>query len=113
VFAVAGVTANLLGYAFVHIQERENGRALYGWQIMTLVIAAISMAATAVVLIFLPDTPAQARFCSEEDKKLVIERVRANDQGIKQKEWKKDQAREAYTDPMTYYLCGMIFLQVS
>lgn len=78
---------------------------------MTITIAGISMLATAICLIYLPDTPAQARFCTEEDKKKFIERVRANDQGIKQKEWKKDQARESYTDPMTWYLCAMIFLQ--
>jgi hypothetical protein len=59
----------------------------------------------------LPDTVAQARFASAEDRTKFVERVRKNDQGIQQKKWKPDQAREAWTDPLTYSLCFMIFLQ--
>jgi hypothetical protein len=42
---------------------------------------------------------------------LLVERVRKNDQGIKQKAWKKDQAREAWTDPLSYMLFTMMFFQ--
>ncbi|KAI9631747.1 major facilitator superfamily domain-containing protein [Dioszegia hungarica] len=107
-FAVAGVTANLLGYGFYHVL---GANPLRGWQIMTVVIAIISLAASAICLWGIPDTVAQARFASPSDKILFVERVRANDQGIKQKVFKKDQARESWTDPLTWSLCIMIFLQ--
>jgi hypothetical protein len=42
-FAVAGVTANLLGYGFYHVL---GANPLRGWQIMTVVIAIISLAAS-------------------------------------------------------------------
>jgi MFS family permease len=42
-FAIAGVTANLLGYGFYHILGRNP---LYGWQWMTLAIAMISVVAS-------------------------------------------------------------------
>jgi hypothetical protein len=42
---------------------------------------------------------------------LFIERVRKNEQGIKQKKWKSDQAREAFTDPFTWLLFFMMFSQ--
>jgi hypothetical protein len=64
-----------------------------------------------IVLVFLPDTPVQARFLAPEDKVKVVERVRVNDQGIKQKKFKPEQAREAYRDPFTWCLCFMILLQ--
>jgi hypothetical protein len=53
----------------------------------------------------------QAKWASQEDKIKLVERVRANDQGIKQKVWKKDQAREAWTDPFTWLLFIMMFFQ--
>jgi hypothetical protein len=57
-----------------------------------------------IVITFLPDSPTKARWASEDDKTKYVERVRVNDQGIKQKQWKSDQAIEAFKDPMTYLL---------
>jgi hypothetical protein len=51
----------------------------------------------------------KARWASEEDKPKFVERVRSNDQGIKQKVWRSDQAKEILTDPLPWLLFGMIF----
>lgn len=53
----------------------------------------------------------QVKWASAEDKVKLVERVRKNDQGIKQKVWKKDQAREAWLDPFTWLLFFMMFFQ--
>ena len=37
--------------------------------------------------------------------------MRINNQGIKQKKWKNDQAKEALLDPLTYLLFFMMFSQ--
>lgn len=63
------------------------------------------------MLFYLPDTPTKARWATEQDKKAIIERVRVNDQGIKSKTFKKEQAIEAFTDPLTWLLFGMMFTQ--
>jgi len=63
------------------------------------------------VLVFLPDTPMQARWATPEEKVKFVERVRKNDQGIKQKKFKHDQAKEAFLDPVSWLLVGMILLQ--
>ncbi|KAJ7844982.1 major facilitator superfamily domain-containing protein [Mycena leptocephala] len=67
--------SGLLGYAFFHVTHA----GLKSWQILFLI---------------LPDSPARARMYSEEDKKLFVERVRSNDQGIKNKVYNSYQARE-------------------
>lgn len=64
-----------------------------------------------IVLFFLPDSPTRARWASEEDKVKFVERVRKNDQGIKQKVFRKDQAWEAFTDPYSWLLFFMMFFQ--
>lgn len=53
----------------------------------------------------------QARWATETEKKQFVERVRANDQGIKNTKWKGPQALEAFTDPLTWLLVGMILIQ--
>lgn len=40
---------------------------------------------------------------------MYIERVRRNDQGIKQKKWRSDQAWECLKDPLPIMLFGMNF----
>jgi len=63
----------------------------------------------AITLTFLPSTPTESRFLTEDDKTKIVERVRANAQGTKQKVWKSDQAREAFRDPYTLILFALPF----
>lgn len=64
-----------------------------------------------LVLFFLPDSPTRARWASEREKALFVERVRSNNQGIKQKQFKREQVVEAARDPLTYLLFGLAFFQ--
>ena len=50
-----------------------------------------------------------AKWVSDEDRPKYLERVRRNDQGIKQKKWKNDQAWEVVKDPLVYMLFYMNF----
>ena len=51
------------------------------------------------------------RWASEDDKQKFVERVRKNDQGIKNTEFKRHQAIEALTDPYTWCLFFMLLFQ--
>ena len=66
---------------------------------------------SAIVLVFLPDSPVQARWATDDDKTKFVERVRQNDQGIKQSQWRQEQAWEAARDPLTYLLFIMYLTQ--
>jgi hypothetical protein len=52
----------------------------------------------------------KAKCFSEDDKRLMIERVRANDTGIQNKQFKKYQMLEALTDPIVWLY---VLLQLS
>lgn len=84
--------------AFFHVTHA----GLKSWQILFLIVAAISILSGALVIWQLPDSPARARMYSEEEKKLFVERVRSNDQGIKNKVYNSDQAREVVRDPAVW-----------
>lgn len=103
----SGIVSALIAYGFYHIK----GGPLKSWQYMHICLAVISFTASALVLLYLPDTPTQARWATAEEKTMIVERVRKNDQGIKQKVFKKDQAWEAFSDPFAWMLFAMIFLQ--
>jgi hypothetical protein len=75
----------------------------------SLLCRVTSLTLAVIVLIFLPDSPIKARWASEEDKPKFVERVRSNDQGIKQKVWRSEQVKEIFTDPLPWLLFGMIF----
>lgn len=60
---------------------------------------------------FLPDSPISAKCFSEEEKKLMIERVRHNETGIENKEYKKEQILEALKDPFVW--CCVMLIAVA
>jgi sugar phosphate permease len=90
-----------LQYAFYHVPATSG---LRGWQWMMITVALISFTASIITWFFLPDSPTRARFLTEEEKKKFVERVRRNDQGIKQKVFKRAQAIEALKDPFSWML---------
>lgn len=92
-------------YGFYHLQ---NG-ALKSWQWLHITIALISLTMSVVILIFLPDTPTKARWATESEKTLLVERVRSNNQGIQNTKWNSEQAREAFRDPFTWCLFFLPF----
>nr|XP_019048766.1 hypothetical protein I302_02541 [Kwoniella bestiolae CBS 10118]OCF27696.1 hypothetical protein I302_02541 [Kwoniella bestiolae CBS 10118] len=98
---------SLFGYAFYHLQNKKGG--LHGWQWMTMTVSLFSFCSALVTFRFLPDSPARARWLSEEEKTRFIERVRSNNQGIKHKVFKKTQIWEAVSDPYTYLLFLLAF----
>ncbi|WVQ83739.1 hypothetical protein IAT38_005883 [Cryptococcus sp. DSM 104549] len=97
--------SNLLAYGFYHV----HGSHLHSWQWLHITIALVSLVSAAIIYVFLPASPTRARWASEHEKKLLVERVRSNNQGLKQKHWNSEQAREAFTDPFTYCLFFLCF----
>ncbi|EJT97059.1 MFS general substrate transporter [Dacryopinax primogenitus] len=94
------VISGLLGYGFYHVQNST----LYGWQYLMILIAGLSILMGAFIAVWMPDSPPRAKCFSEEDKVLMVERVRANDQGLRNTHWNPAQAREAFREPLIYML---------
>lgn len=88
-----------VAYGLYHVNYLHG---MNGWQWMTLYIGLLSFICRVTLLTFLPDSPTEARWATEEEKVLLVERVRENNQGLKNKTFKRDQAVEALKDPMTY-----------
>jgi hypothetical protein len=58
----------------------------------------------------MPDSPMRAKCYTEEDKKLMVERVRSNQTGLQNKKFRKDQFYEALRDPQVWAYGLIAFL---
>lgn len=53
---------------------------------------------------YLPDSPVKAKFVTERQKAIVIERLRMDSTGVENKKFKKEQVIEAFLDPKTWLM---------
>lgn len=93
------MVGGLLAYCFSLIQP---GGPLLSWQWLFLAYGVISVIYGAFVGWWMPDSPMRAKCFSEADKKLMVERVRSNQTGVQNREWKKHQAWEGFKDPQAW-----------
>lgn len=92
------IVGGLLAYCFTLIQ----GAALKNWRILFLVYGAVSVAWGIFVWWYMPDSPMRAKCYSEEDKFLMVERVRENQTGLQNRTFKKSHVYEALLDPQIW-----------
>lgn len=96
---IATMFGGLLGYAIGHITT-----GLARWMYVFLIFGSMSLVAGLATLWFLPDLPSTARFLSQRERAVAVERVAANRQGVKNHNFKVDQAWQAVADPKTWIL---------
>lgn len=94
-YVVAGITS--FGIGHIH-------GALSSWRYTFLIWGCVTIAWGIVVLLFLPDNPVSAKFLSEDEKRGVTERVKANSTGLEEKTFKKAQMWETLSDTKTWLL---------
>ncbi|KAK3386189.1 major facilitator superfamily domain-containing protein [Podospora didyma] len=92
------VVGGLLAYCFSLI----TGGPLKSWQWLFLVYGVISVIYGVFVGWYMPDSPMRAKCFSEEDKKLMVERVRDNQTGLQSRKFRMDHAIEALKDPQVW-----------
>lgn len=58
---------------------------------------------------WMPDSPTEAKFLTDEDKIIAIERLRDNQMGVLSREWRYEHFYEALKDLKTWLWVAMIF----
>ena len=96
------IVGGLLAYCFSLL---GRGRAITGYQAIFITYGTFSVFWGLFVVWYLPDSPMRAKCFSEEDKRLMVERVRTNQTGLQNKKFRKEQAIEALKDPQIWCYC--------
>lgn len=97
----AQIFGGLVAYG-ISIGVKRHGAAIAAWRLVFLVTGLLTLAIGVLFMIFVPDNQLNARWLSKEDRRLAVERVRVNQQGIGNKHFKLHQLREALLDPLTW-----------
>lgn len=87
-----------------NVYRNADKLPIAAWKLMFIIAGILTIFAGLLILVHIPDTPAQAWFLNDEDKRLLIERIRPNQQGFGNKVFKRKQFKEAFTDPKTWLL---------
>lgn len=107
---VATMVGALLAYGLGH----STSTSLKPWKLIFLVIGLLNLVWAGIFLYMAPDSPANARFLTHEEKLKVIDRVSKNQMGIKDTRLKPKQAWEAAKDLNSWILaliglgCGVV-----
>jgi MFS family permease len=87
----------LLGYGIGHIHG-----SLPSWKYEFLIIGSLCCFWGIVMFIMLPDSPVTAKGLSPREKRIAVERLRANQTGVENKHLKPYQVKEAFMDYKLY-----------
>ncbi|QNP96223.1 Putative transporter [Yarrowia lipolytica] len=75
---------------------------IHGWKLVFIITGVITIATGILILFHFPDDPSKAWFLTEEEKKLVVIRVRTNQGSFANKLFKRNQFIEAFKDPRSW-----------
>ncbi|CCF33847.1 major facilitator superfamily transporter [Colletotrichum higginsianum] len=99
--AMNGVTfivGSLFTYGLGHIESDK----LFKYQIIFLFCGLLTVTYSIVVLVFMPDSPMSAKYLTEREKVIAVERLRANQMGIQSGIWRWDHVWETFMDLKTW-----------
>lgn len=96
------IVGGLLAYCFSLI---PRGGVIVSWQAIFIAYGCVSVLWGIFVIWYLPDSPMRAKCFSEQDKHLMVERVRSNQTGLQNRHFRPEQMKEALLDVQCYCYC--------
>lgn len=87
-----------IGYAIGFISGDDK------WRYFFWITGTMTCVWALIMLCVMPDNPVKAKFITEREKAIAIDRVRADQTGIENKMFKKEQMIEAFKDPKTWLI---------
>ncbi|KAK8844009.1 hypothetical protein IAR55_006802 [Kwoniella newhampshirensis] len=97
---VASIIGSLISYGLGHVTSTK----VPTWALIFITFGSFTSLWGIYLLIFLPDSPASARFLTEDQKIIAVKRVAQNRTGTKNTVFKIEQVKEAFMDPKLYIL---------
>jgi hypothetical protein len=78
-------------------------------KIIFLFFGIVTVAVSGAMFFWMPDSPTEAKFLTDNDKIIAIERLRNNQMGVMSREWRYAHFFEALRDVKTWLWVTMIF----
>lgn len=105
------IIGGLVSFGFQHTSPNAG---LAGWRTMFVVLGLVTVLVGSCVIIFLPDTPMQAKWLSDNEKVALLKHVSVNQTGVQNRKFRAKEILEALMDPQLYLLLvSVVLLSVS
>ncbi|WOO79258.1 putative transporter [Vanrija pseudolonga] len=103
---LATIFAALLSWALGHVKSDK----IHEWQLLFIIVGVITVFTAPVIWFMVDSDIPSARFLTEQEKAMAIERLRANQTGTGSNEFKWSHVGEAFYDVKTYLWLFMSLL---
>jgi len=107
-FYAGNSSTSIIGGGIAYGLTRYTGSAIAVWKLLYLVLGAMAVLVGLWVVFFLPDSPLNARFLTEEERVATLERVRMDQSGTHNKHIKKYQIIETFKDSRSWVMVLII-----
>lgn len=97
----------LIGYGIGHINSSLH---VGPWIWFFIIVGATTVCWGIGLLFLLPDSPMNATFLTERERAMAVERIKDNQTGFINHQWKWDQFYECLLDPNIWLYCLVVFL---
>jgi len=87
----------IFGYGIGHIKS-----SIASWKFEFIIIGALCSLWAIVIFIFVPDSPYHTHWFTRQERLIIVSRKREDQNVTDSRQWKPDQALEAFIDPKTY-----------
>ena len=98
---VAQIIGGCVAYG-IAVGTEAHPLHIKSWQLLFLVIGLFTASVGVLFLFIMPDNQLNARFLTPTERRMAVERIRINQQGVGNKHFKWYQCKEALTDPMIW-----------
>ncbi|KAF7368275.1 MFS general substrate transporter [Mycena venus] len=105
----AQIISGFLSFGILHIKP---GR-LEPWQWLMIITGLMTFVIAVFFWFFFPDSPTTAWFLTPQERAMAVLRIKQNQTGVENKQFKKEQLIEAFMDPKTWlFALYAVFTQI-
>jgi MFS family permease len=108
---LSGAFGGILAYGIAHM---EGILGIKGWQWIFIIEGGITVVVGFLTYFLLPELPEKAKFLSEEEREIVLQRLRVDAGPATETHFSWNQCRMAFKDPNVYiFLAGYVMGAIS
>ncbi|KPI34296.1 putative transporter [Cyphellophora attinorum] len=96
--------SSILGALLAYGAGHAEGLIIPNWKLIYLIVGCMTIVWGVVISLYLPDGPHNAKMLSDYEKIVAVWRISKNKVGLKHKEMRWYQVREAATDPRVWLI---------
>ncbi|KAF9053058.1 major facilitator superfamily domain-containing protein [Panaeolus papilionaceus] len=102
-FLMNGFAIIFLGFVSFGVLHSKTHEFM-PWQWLMIITGILTLITSILFWFFFPDSPTTAYFLTAEERVAAVKRIKSNQAGVENKQWKREQFIEAFCDPKVWIM---------